>query len=78
MTSPFDPYLDTGHIPRLVDPGCGACGTCMEHDGCADQQNPLQPGDCETCGACRLCIEDCAERVSVEMAAGSEEKGEGK
>lgn len=42
------------------DPGCSDCGACMEHDGCADSQNPLQDGDCEECGACRDCIELCA------------------
>lgn len=44
------------------DPGCPSCGTCIEHDGCADAGNPLDPdrGDCPECGACRDCISYCA------------------
>lgn len=54
-------FADAKHAPRSVDPGCYGCGTCMCHDGCEDDQNPLQPGDCAQCGACRTCIEDCAK-----------------
>ena len=53
-------FADSQHAPRSVDPGCDGCGTCICHDGCADPENPLQPDDCETCGACADCIADCA------------------
>jgi hypothetical protein len=45
------------------DPGCPSCGTCIEHDGCADAGNPLDPdrGDCPECGACWDCICYCAK-----------------
>lgn len=62
----------TGHPPMVPchgvlepDPGCPECGACIQHDGCADKQHPLQEGDCESCGACRVCIEQC-ERSGCE------------
>lgn len=51
------------------DPGCGDCGTCIPHDGCADPANPLDlsRGDCAACGACGACVADCAAmRVEVD------------
>lgn len=64
-------YVDADHAPRTVDPGCDACGTCIGHDGCADSQHPLQPGDCEDCGACAGCITDCEVSRTAEVRVGS-------
>lgn len=50
------------------DPGCSDCGTCTLHDGCADAEHPIQDGDCETCGACRACIELCARMRETDPA----------
>lgn len=49
---------------QVVDRGpvCEACGTCAEHGGCADDDNPvdLTRGDCPDCGACLSCRTCCA------------------
>jgi len=68
MAETLDDYVnaEAKHAPRTVDCGCGSCGTCMCHDGCADEQFPLQPGDCEECGACSACIAACAEARAEE------------
>lgn len=52
---------DAGEL--VPDPGCSSCGACMQHDGCADVDNPLdlKRGDCAECGACADCIARCAE-----------------
>lgn len=54
--------MTTRHIFESgeIDPGCSSCGTCINHDGCADEQNPLADGDCPECGACAACIDLCA------------------
>lgn len=38
---------------------CDECGSCINHDGCADSQHPLAEGDCPACGACAACIVAC-------------------
>lgn len=52
-------WMDTGHVPLDVMAGCDTCGTCIEHDGCEDDEMPLRAGDCADCGACSECIRDC-------------------
>lgn len=55
------PPLVPCHGELEPDPGCPECGSCIQHDGCADEQHPLQDGDCESCGACRDCIKQCEQ-----------------
>jgi hypothetical protein len=52
---------DGGDLRHGNDPGCSRCGTCIEHDSCADKDNPidLDRGDCPECGACGDCIAYC-------------------
>lgn len=53
------------------DPGCSACGTCIEHDSCADADNPidLDRGDCPECGACGGCVAECATAPTEDVPA---------
>jgi hypothetical protein len=64
-------YDESLALRHGYDPGCGACGTCIEHDSCADADNPLDldRGDCPECGACGDCIALCATTPAEDVPA---------